>query len=107
MAKKPKIVVDTPYLNSWAHQEKLNQQAIEDEKKLPFRQMIEARKKRLAKEIESAKNCNIIFKNENIAWYMRLFYCDRETARKELGYSPPLATVSFEEYRNCPFRGGG
>ena len=96
--------VDTSYLNSWAHQEKLNQQAIEDEQNLPLSQMIEARKKRLASTIESAKKCPVIFENQNISWYMKLFHCDRETARKELGYRPAIATLTMEEYRQSYLR---
>jgi len=104
MAQKQKVTVDTPYLNSWAHQQEQEQKAIEDESKLPFKQMIEARKKRLSSTIESAKKCTVIFENQNIAWYMKLFYCDRESARQELGYRPAIATLTFEEYRNSALR---
>ncbi|MFK5004268.1 hypothetical protein, partial [Klebsiella pneumoniae] len=62
--------------------------------------------KRLTLQIESAKKCPVIFQNENISWYMRLFHCSREEARQELGYPEPLFTMTLEEYRKSPLRFG-
>ena len=54
-----------------------------------------------------ARQAPVTFHNQNIAWLVRVLGVTREEARACLGYSKPIATLTAEEYRNSPFRGGG